>query len=66
MALSFRFAAEADIPALLKLRLAVDPDQARRFGNNRWSTSINEKSVARGLKSSRVLVARRHGRIIGA
>lgn len=64
MALSFRFATEVDIPALLNLRLAVDADQARRFGNNRWSTTITEKSVARGLKSSRVLVARRHGRII--
>ena len=63
---SFRFATESDIPALLKLRLAVDADQARRFGNDRWSTTITEKSVARGLKSSRVLVARRHGRIIGS
>ena len=66
MALSFRFATESDIPALLKLRLAVDADQARRFGKNRWSTTINEKSVTRGLRSSRVLLARRHGRIIGA
>jgi GNAT superfamily N-acetyltransferase len=65
MALSFRFATESDIPALLKLRLAVDADQARRFGEDRWSTTINEKSVARGLKSSRVLLATRHGRIIG-
>jgi hypothetical protein len=65
MALSFRFATESDIPALLKLRLAVDADQARRFGKDRSSTTINEKSVARGLKSSRVLLARRHGRIIG-
>ena len=65
MARSFRFATESDIPAILKLRLAVDTDQARRFGKNRWSTTINEKSVARGLKSSRVLLARRHGRIIG-
>jgi GNAT superfamily N-acetyltransferase len=66
MALSFQFATEADIPMLLKLRLVVDADQARRFGNNRWFTMISEKSVARGLKFSRVLVARRHGRIIGA
>src|SRR4030095_5424963 len=65
MALSFRFATQSDIPALLKLRLAVDADQAERFGKNRWSTTINEKSVARGLKASRVLLARRHGRIIG-
>ena len=66
MALSFRFATESDIPGLLKLRLAVDADQARRFGNDRWSTTITERSIARGLKSSRVLVARRHGRIIAA
>jgi hypothetical protein len=51
MAVSFRLATEADIPALLKLRLAIDADQARRFGDERWSTTITEKSVARGLKS---------------
>jgi GNAT superfamily N-acetyltransferase len=66
MALSFGFATEKDIPALLKLRLAVDADQARRFGTERWTTTINEKSVARGLKTSRVLVARQRGRIVGA
>jgi GNAT superfamily N-acetyltransferase len=66
MAISFQFAIEADIAALLKLRLAVDADQARRFGDDRWWTTISEKSVARGLKSSRVLVARRRGLIIGA
>jgi GNAT superfamily N-acetyltransferase len=66
MALSFRFAAKEDIPALLQLRLAVDVDQAQRFGANRWSTTISEQSVARGLKSSRVLIASQRGRIIGA
>ena len=63
---SIRFATEADIPAILKLRLAVDADQAQRFGKNRWSTTISEKSVTRGLKFSKILVARRHGRIVGA
>ena len=57
MSISFQFAAEADIPALVELRLAVDADQARRFGDDRWWTTISERSVARGLKSSRVLVA---------
>jgi GNAT superfamily N-acetyltransferase len=65
-ALSFRRAVEADIPALLNLRLAVDADQAERFGDARYTTTINEKSVARNLKSSRVLVASRRGRIVGA
>ena len=65
-ALAFRFASEADIPTLLELRLAVDADQACRFGEDRWSTMISEKSIARGLKSGRFLVASRRGRIIGA
>ena len=64
--LAFRFATDIDIPALVKLRLAIDRDQARRFGRDRWSTTISERSVARGLKSSRVLVAQHQGQIIGA
>ena len=63
---SFRFATEADIPALLELRLAVDADQERRFGKNRWSTLTSKRSVARGVRSSRVLVATQKGRIVGA
>jgi hypothetical protein len=47
MATSFQFATDADIAAVLKLRLAVDADQARRFGNDRGWTTITEKSVAR-------------------
>jgi GNAT superfamily N-acetyltransferase len=64
-ALSFRLATEADIPALLALRLAIDTDQAKRFGDDRYVTTISEKSVARSLNSSRVLVATRRGRIVG-
>jgi GNAT superfamily N-acetyltransferase len=63
--LSFRFADEADIPAIVELRLAIDRDQERRFGTDRYSTTISEKSVARGLASSRVLVVCRKGRIVG-
>jgi GNAT superfamily N-acetyltransferase len=66
MAPSIRFATERDIPALLKLRLAVDADHAQRFGKNRWSTTLTEKSVTRGLRSSKILVASRHGHIVGA
>jgi GNAT superfamily N-acetyltransferase len=65
MALSFRFATEADVPALLDLRLAVDADQERRFGTDRYSTTVTDRSIARGLKSSRVLIATRQGRIVG-
>lgn len=62
---TIQFATEADIPELLKLRRSVDADQARRFGNERWSAPIAEKSAVRALKSSRVLTARQGGRIIG-
>ena len=65
MRLSFRFATDRNIPALLALRLVVDADQARRFGDDRWSTRITEKSVARALRS-RVLLASRGERIAGA
>jgi GNAT superfamily N-acetyltransferase len=65
MALLVQFATESDIPALLELRLAVDAEQQRRFGDDRWTTTITEKSIARGLKSSRVLIARRGKRIVG-
>ena len=64
-ALSFRFATEADIPALVELQLAIDADQAERFGDERYATTISERSVARGLKSSRIVVATRRGRIVG-
>jgi quinol monooxygenase YgiN/GNAT superfamily N-acetyltransferase len=66
MALSFRFASKKDLPALLRLRLSVDADQARRYGTDRWTTTISERSVARGLKTSRVVVATQRGRIVGA
>jgi GNAT superfamily N-acetyltransferase len=64
--LSFRFATAKDDAAQFAHQIADAAEQAERFGDSRWSTTISEKSVARGLKSSRVLVATRHGRIIGA
>jgi GNAT superfamily N-acetyltransferase len=65
MTLAFRFATEADIPALLNLRLAVKDDQERRFGMEQWSPAISVNSVTRGLRSSRVLVAVQRGGIVG-
>jgi hypothetical protein len=58
MTVSLGFATEADIQSLLDLQLAVDADQQRRFGTDRWSTTITDTSIARGLKSSRVLIAK--------
>jgi GNAT superfamily N-acetyltransferase len=64
MTMLFRFATQEDVPSILRLRLAVDADQARRFGTNRWVSTISEKSVARGLRSSRVLVAERDEQVV--
>ena len=64
--LSFDFAGQEDVPALLAFRLRVDNEQAHRFGKARWSTTINESSVARGLKTGRVLMAHQDGELIGA
>jgi hypothetical protein len=36
-ALSFRLATEGDTQALLALRLAIDADQAERFGDDRYA-----------------------------
>jgi GNAT superfamily N-acetyltransferase len=65
MTVSLGFATEADIQSLLDLQLAVDADQQRRFGTDRWSTTITDRSIARGLKSSRVLIAKQQERIVG-
>lgn len=65
MELSFRLAAKTDVPALLRLQLAIDADQAERFGDDRYTTTISEKSVARSLKTSRMVVATRRGQIVG-
>jgi len=64
--LTFRYADENDIAELVRLRLRIDAEQARRFGGARWSTTINEGSVARGLKTGRVLMGLQEGMTVGA
>lgn len=65
MELRFRLAGNTDVSELLSLQLAIDADQAERFGDDRYTTTISEKSIARSLKSSRMVVATRRGRIVG-
>jgi hypothetical protein len=56
MALSIRFATESDIPALVKLRLAVDADQARRFGKK--DPLCQQSGIGRHLIDHAIAVAR--------
>lgn len=57
-------ATESDVPAIVALRSAVDDHLTLQFDGDVWTTSVTEKSVLRGLKASRVLVARRRTRIV--
>lgn len=58
-------ATEADVAAVAALRTAVADDLTRRYGRGHWSSPVTEKSVLRGLKTSRVVVARNTGGIVG-
>jgi ribosomal protein S18 acetylase RimI-like enzyme len=56
--LVFELATDADAGALAALHSAVAGHLTREFGNGHWSSSASEAGVARGIRTSRVLVAR--------
>lgn len=58
MKLSVATATHADVSALVSLRNSVAEELTRRHGRGHWSSEVSEKSVMRGIKASRVLVAR--------
>ena len=58
MTLVFELATEADAGALAALHSAVAGHLTREFGDGHWSSSASEAGVARGIRTSRVLVAR--------
>jgi predicted N-acetyltransferase YhbS len=58
-------ASEADAPAIAELRTSVAEHLTRQFGKGHWSSCVTEKSVLRTINTSRVLVARNNGEIIG-
>jgi len=60
-----RVATEADAPALAALRNAAADRLARDHGDGHWSHHATERSVLRGLETSRVLVIRNADGIIG-
>jgi ribosomal protein S18 acetylase RimI-like enzyme len=63
--LVFELATEADAGALAALHSAVAGHLTREFGNGHWSSSASEAGVARGIRTSRVLVARDPSGIAG-
>ncbi|HSZ15689.1 MAG TPA: hypothetical protein VK764_01225 [Terracidiphilus sp.] len=65
MKLTFSIAGPSDAPALAALHTAVANDLTPRYGAGTWSPAPAEKGVLFGLRHSRVVVARRAGRIVG-
>ncbi len=65
MKISVTTGSEADAPAIAALRTSVAEHLTRQFGKGHWSSCVTEKSVLRTIKTSRVLVARSNGEIIG-
>jgi GNAT superfamily N-acetyltransferase len=63
--ISITTATESDAPPIAELRTAVAEHLTRQFGKGHWSYAVTEKSVLRGIKTSRVLVARSNREIIG-
>ena len=54
-----------DAAALAELRNAVADDLTQRYGRGHWSGQCTDKGVRLGIRTSRVLVARRGKRIVG-
>ncbi|HEX4004694.1 MAG TPA: GNAT family N-acetyltransferase [Acidobacteriaceae bacterium] len=66
MRLSLATATVEDVPALTALHAQVSADLTRRFGQGGWSGSPTARGVAAGMRHTRVVVARRGKRIVGA
>jgi GNAT superfamily N-acetyltransferase len=65
MQLSADIATESDAAAIASLRTAVADDLTRLYGRGHWSFGATEKGVVRGITTSKVLVARTDGHIVG-
>ena len=65
MRLSADIATDSDAAAIASLRTEVAEDLTRLYGRGHWSFGATEKGVLRGITTSKVLVARTDGRIVG-
>jgi GNAT superfamily N-acetyltransferase len=63
--LSVDTATEADVPAIVLLRTAAAEHLTRRHGCGHWSSAPTERSVRRGVRTARVLVARDGTHVVG-
>ena len=63
--MTFDVATEDDAPELAAMRTAVARELTRQHGRGHWSSDVTEKGVLRAIRSSRVIVAREGGFIVG-
>jgi GNAT superfamily N-acetyltransferase len=63
--LSFVIATEADVSAIAALRRSVTEQLTQKHGRGHWSSCPTEASVLRGLRASRILLARDGEDIVG-
>jgi GNAT superfamily N-acetyltransferase len=55
----------ADAEAIATLRTAAADDLTRRYGDGHWSSTVSPRGVLRGIRDSRILVARVGDAIVG-
>ena len=64
-ALRFATAEESDAAAIAELRSAVAEELTERYGGGHWSGLATERGVLHAVRTSRIVVARRSGAIVG-
>jgi len=63
--LAFAAAAEADVDEIVSLRLAAGEHLTATYGRGHWSSGLTARGVLLGIRTSRVLVARRGRKLVG-
>jgi GNAT superfamily N-acetyltransferase len=65
MELVFETATEGDATELAAIRNEAAKKLTERFGKGPWSGGCTEKGILYGMRTSRMVVARENGRIVG-
>jgi ribosomal protein S18 acetylase RimI-like enzyme len=63
--LSIELATPDDAPAVANVRVRAAEDLTERHGAGHWSSLATERSVVSGMRTSKVVVARKAGRVVG-
>jgi ribosomal protein S18 acetylase RimI-like enzyme len=63
--LSIELATPDDAPAVANIRVRAAEDLTERHGAGHWSSLATERSVLSGMRTSKVIVARMNGHVVG-